>query len=309
MTEIPSEALDAYLDAHATPLEPLLQENREATYASLSSPQMIAGPVLGRLLRFLVSLAAPRLVLEIGTFTRLLGARHGRRPAARGADRHLRALARARRRSPRATSTARRGAIASTCASGRRSTTVNALDGPFDFVFIDADKDGYPDYYEAVVPKLSPRGMIAVDNTLSGGDVADPADERDRANGGLQRPRAGRRAHRERAAQRARRRDPDPPRGRARPRRSRLALSVRRPLREAPGHPRRCSRPRHADRGRHRQGHARDPPRAARGRRQLQGRQVVHGDGQGALPGRRRARARSTPASRWSRSSTRSSPR
>ena len=55
--------------------------------------------------------------------------------------------------------------------------TVNALDGPFDFVFIDADKDGYPDYYEAVVPKLSPRGVIAVDNTLSGGDVVDPVDD------------------------------------------------------------------------------------------------------------------------------------
>jgi caffeoyl-CoA O-methyltransferase len=59
--------------------------------------------------------------------------------------------------------------------------TVDGLDGPFDFVFIDADKDGYTGYYEAVVPKLSPRGVIAVDNTLSGGDVADPVDERDRA--------------------------------------------------------------------------------------------------------------------------------
>src|SRR5206468_6655287 len=67
--EMFSEALDAYLDAHATPLEPLLQENQEETYASLSSPQMIAGPVVGRLLRFLVSITAPRLVLEIGTFT------------------------------------------------------------------------------------------------------------------------------------------------------------------------------------------------------------------------------------------------
>ena len=50
----------------------------------------------------------------------------------------------------------------------------------FDFVFIDADKEGYTGYYEAVVPKLSPRGVIAVDNTLSGGDVVDPVDERDR---------------------------------------------------------------------------------------------------------------------------------
>jgi caffeoyl-CoA O-methyltransferase len=57
---------------------------------------------------------------------------------------------------------------------------VAALDGPVDFVFIDADKEGYVGYYEAVVPKLSPRGVIAVDNTLSGGDVVDPVDERDR---------------------------------------------------------------------------------------------------------------------------------
>jgi caffeoyl-CoA O-methyltransferase len=58
--------------------------------------------------------------------------------------------------------------------------TVAAIDGPFDFAFIDADKEGYTGYYEAVVPKLSPRGVIAVDNTLSGGDVVDPVDERDR---------------------------------------------------------------------------------------------------------------------------------
>src|SRR6266536_3743521 len=64
-----ADKLDAYLDAHTTPLEPLLKELHEATYASLSAPQMIAGPVLGRLLRFLVAMVAPRLVVEIGTFS------------------------------------------------------------------------------------------------------------------------------------------------------------------------------------------------------------------------------------------------
>ena len=179
MCPIFSEALDAYVDAHATPLEALLQENHEATYASLSSPQMIAGPVLGRLLRFLVSMAAPRLVLEIGTFTgySALSMAGGLPPEGRIVTCEL---------SPERAAFAQGYFDRSPWGDrievrvGPALDTVNGLDGPFDFVFIDADKEGYTDYYEAVVPKLSPRGVIAVDNTLSSGDVVDPVDERDR---------------------------------------------------------------------------------------------------------------------------------
>ena len=51
---------------------------------------------------------------------------------------------------------------------------VERLDGPFDFVFIDADKENYGHYYEAALPKLAPRGLIAADNTLWSGNVIDP---------------------------------------------------------------------------------------------------------------------------------------
>jgi predicted O-methyltransferase YrrM len=180
MTPMFSEALDAYVDAHATPLEPLLQENHEETYASLSSPQMIAGPVLGRLLRLLVSLVAPRLVLEIGTFSgySALSMAGGLPPDGRIVTCEL---------SPERAAFARGYFDRSPWGDridvrvGPALETVESLDGPFDFVLIDADKDGYPGYYEAVVPKLSPGGLIAVDNTLSGGDVVDPVDARDRA--------------------------------------------------------------------------------------------------------------------------------
>jgi caffeoyl-CoA O-methyltransferase len=180
MSPLFTDTLDAYVDAHATPLEPLLQENYEATYASLSAPQMIAGPVLGRLLRFVVAIAAPRLVLEIGTFSgySALAMAGGLPPEGRIVTCEL---------SPERAEFAQGYFDRSPWGEridlrvGPALDTVNALEGPFDFVFIDADKEGYPAYYDAVVPKLSPRGVIAVDNTLRGGDVADPSDEGDRA--------------------------------------------------------------------------------------------------------------------------------
>jgi caffeoyl-CoA O-methyltransferase len=55
--------------------------------------------------------------------------------------------------------------------------TIERLDGEWDFVFIDADKENYVNYYEAVVPRLSERGLIVADNTLWSGRVADESDD------------------------------------------------------------------------------------------------------------------------------------
>jgi caffeoyl-CoA O-methyltransferase len=53
--------------------------------------------------------------------------------------------------------------------------TVARLEGPFDIVFIDADKVNYVNYYEATLPLLADDGVMLVDNALSSGDVVDPA--------------------------------------------------------------------------------------------------------------------------------------
>jgi caffeoyl-CoA O-methyltransferase len=55
--------------------------------------------------------------------------------------------------------------------------TIARLEGAFDFVFIDADKENYVNYYEAVLPRLSGRGLIAADNTLWSGRVIDESDD------------------------------------------------------------------------------------------------------------------------------------
>ncbi|HKE80920.1 MAG TPA: O-methyltransferase [Solirubrobacteraceae bacterium] len=179
MTPLLADGLEEYAEAHVTPLEPLLAENYDETFASLTSPGMIAGPVLGRLLRFLVAMSAPRLVLEIGTFSgySALAMAGGLPAGGRIVTCEL---------SPERADFARRYFERSPYGDridvrvGPALDTIAGLDGPFDFVFIDADKEGYTGYYEAVVPKLSPRGVIVADNTLAGGDVVAPLDERDR---------------------------------------------------------------------------------------------------------------------------------
>jgi caffeoyl-CoA O-methyltransferase len=167
--------VEAYAEAHTTPPAPHLQALAEETRATLPEPQMLTGPVEGRLLETLVLLAGPRLVLELGTYSgySALSMAAALPPGGRivtceledahadVAERHIREAGMSDRVEVR---------------RGPALQTLATLDGPFDLVFLDADKGGYVDYYEAVVPKLAEHGVLVADNTLSGGDVA--ADER-----------------------------------------------------------------------------------------------------------------------------------
>ncbi|MFI5731227.1 O-methyltransferase [Kribbella sp. NPDC051587] len=54
------------------------------------------------------------------------------------------------------------------------------LDGSFDLAFVDADKPGYIDYFEKLLPLIRPNGVLLFDNTLAGGRVADPDGPSDR---------------------------------------------------------------------------------------------------------------------------------
>jgi predicted O-methyltransferase YrrM len=169
--------LDEYAQAHTTPLEPLLADLADATRAELGMEQMLSGPVVGQLLRFLVALASPRTVVEIGTFSGFSALAMA--PALPDGGRII-TCELSEERAAFAQSWFDRSSYGARIElrRGPALETVDALDGSFDLVFIDADKEGYPDYYEAVVTRLSPGGLIAVDNTLRDGTVLDPNDER-----------------------------------------------------------------------------------------------------------------------------------
>jgi len=169
------EEIERYAEEHTTPPSPLLEELAEETHATLRIPQMITSPVAGRLLELLVFAAGAHRVLEIGTFSGhgALSMAAGLPPGGRIDTCEL---------DPEHAAVARRFIEKSPYADritvhlGPALETLQHLDGPFDFVFIDADKTGYAAYFEAVLPKLGPRGLIAFDNTLFDGLVVDDPD-------------------------------------------------------------------------------------------------------------------------------------
>lgn len=168
--------IEAYAAAHTTQPEPLLAELAEETRVSLRSPQMLTGTIEGRFLELLVHGLAAKRVLEIGTYsgygTTSMAAGlpdGGRIDSCELSEEHA---AVARRY-------LERGGYADrvTVHVGPALDTIRALDGEFDFVFIDADKENYVAYYEEVLPRLTARGLIAADNTLWSGRVLDESDD------------------------------------------------------------------------------------------------------------------------------------
>ena len=169
------ERLQDYAEEVTSPHEPWLAALSAETHRTLGSGQMLTGPVAGRLLELLVWAARPRRVLEIGTFSghATLSMAAGLTP-----EGHIDTLELDPKRAAVAQSHIDRSPWAHqiTVHIGPAGESIAALPGSFDFVFMDADKTGYIDYYEAVLPRLSERGLIVADNTLHGGRVFDDGD-------------------------------------------------------------------------------------------------------------------------------------
>jgi len=172
---VPDE-IERYAEEHTTPPPPLLQELAEETRATLAVPQMLTGTIEGRLLELLVFASGARRVLELGTYSgySALSMAAGLPPdghidTCEVEERHAEVARRYIARSPYADRI--------TVHLGPALETIERLEGEFDFVFIDADKENYVAYYDALLPRLAPRGLIAADNTLWSGRVVDDGDD------------------------------------------------------------------------------------------------------------------------------------
>ena len=168
--------IDEYAEEHSTPPDAAMARLADETRETLDVPQMLTGAVEGRFLEMLVFASGARSVLELGTYSGYSALsmaaglpRDGRIVSCELSEEHA--------------AFARRHIEASPFADrievrvGPALETLKTLGGPFDLVFIDADKVNYRHYYEAVLPKLAERGLIVVDNTLWSGRVLDAGDD------------------------------------------------------------------------------------------------------------------------------------
>jgi caffeoyl-CoA O-methyltransferase len=181
MSFIVEPQVEEYAEQHTTPdgelFERLAAETREKTTA----PQMMVGRIEGQFLATLVRLSGARRILELGTFTGYssISMASALPPDGRVITCDV---------DPDATAIARRYMDESGDGDkieirlGPALETLRELQGPFDLVFIDADKPNYVNYYEVALPLLADDGLLIADNVLwSGRVVEEDGDESTRA--------------------------------------------------------------------------------------------------------------------------------
>lgn len=182
MKAIIPRRIETYCLRHSSARDKLLQELERYTRRHCADSRMLIGPHEGALLAMLVRLTGARRVLEIGTFTgysalclaevlpqngRLLTCEINPRHAAIAQSFFDRSRYGHKIR-------IRLGPALETLAELPRSIK-------FDLVFLDADKENYVKYYEAVLPHLPSGGLIVADNVLWSGRVLKPKKQTDRA--------------------------------------------------------------------------------------------------------------------------------
>lgn len=184
MDSINSIEMERYLLEHSDPETALLHELDRQTHLRTIQPRMVSGHLQGSLLKMLVRMARPRLILEVGTFTgySALSMADGLSdPSARLHTVEINdelepLISQFFARSPHAAQLVLH--------IGTLAEALEAIDGQIDFVFIDADKREYLEYYEAILPRVRQGGFILADNVLWDGHVLEaprPSDHHTRA--------------------------------------------------------------------------------------------------------------------------------
>ncbi len=164
------EELDNYVINHTQKEPELLQQLTRETYQKILQPRMLSGPYQGRVLSMLSKLINPKNILEIGTYTGYSalclaeGMQHDGKLHTIDINEELEDFQRKYfNLSPYKEQIYQH--------IGNATEIIPSLDVKFDLVFIDADKPNYPAYFELIINKINPGGVILSDNVLWSGKV------------------------------------------------------------------------------------------------------------------------------------------
>jgi caffeoyl-CoA O-methyltransferase len=173
-----SEDLEDYIERHSQSEPELLAQLNKETYQKILLPRMLSGHFQGRVLSMLSKIIAPKNVLEIGTYTgyATLCLCEGMQ---KNGQIHTIDI------KEELVDFQRKYFDQSAWGHqifqhlGHALDIIPSLNLTFDLVFIDADKENYLHYYEMIVPKMNPGGIILSDNVLWSGKVVEPLQEGD----------------------------------------------------------------------------------------------------------------------------------
>lgn len=176
--------IEAYAAAHSSPESSVLYELGRETHLKTHMPRMLSGHLQGRILSLFSKLVQPKLIVEVGTFTgySAICLAEGLVPGGKlitfEVNDELKSMAE------------RQFAAAGISQQvemriGEAAHLLAQVEGPVDLVFIDADKENYPVYWDLLFPKLRSGGLIIADNVLWSGKVLEPEANRDADTTGL----------------------------------------------------------------------------------------------------------------------------
>lgn len=159
-----------YCEEHSSPEDDLLQSIKRETYAKVLMPRMLSGHLQGKTLELLVKLLQPKVILEIGTYTGYSGICLAR---GLGKNGRLITLDINDELETMVMGFFKKSGIQDRIdyRLGNALDIIPTLEGNFDMVFIDADKANYIKYYDLVVDRVNPGGIILADNVLWSGKI------------------------------------------------------------------------------------------------------------------------------------------
>jgi caffeoyl-CoA O-methyltransferase len=177
--EFIDEKLDDYVCSHTSEESDLLYALNRETHVKILQPRMLSGHFQGRVLSMFAKMIQPKRILELGTYTGysalclVEGLQEGGELITIDCNEELQEFSQSHfDKHPR------KEALKSI--SGDAMEIIPTLEGDFDMVFIDADKDNYLNYYQLLIDRIPSGGYILADNVLWSGKVIDAASVNDK---------------------------------------------------------------------------------------------------------------------------------